>query len=352
MITASPEDVEVVRQMLARHKQGVADVAAALLRIMVFAYEKVPFYREHWEHLRGESAFDQVPPVERCHLSRQLVDLCADDIASRRVFRHRTSGSSGESVVALVDIHDWYLGLVSIASQLETLGFPVLSAAMGSWSFCQVTAYNFDSNAEFITPLPGMPVWRRVNVPCVPDLEPKLAAAMRLSALTRGIPFVLNGLPDVLLVVARLFMENRLPIPSPEIVITSGAHLSDVRRKQLEHYYRADVYSFYSAGEVGVIGFECRVREGLHLEVDRLLVELVGSSGGRADVVATTLENRAMPLVRYKVGDTACALHSPCRCGDPRPRIGSVVGASLKRYKLALDRAFQTDLSLEDSSSF
>ena len=76
----------------------------------------------------------------------------------------------------------------------------------------------------------------------------------------------------------------------------------------------------------------------MHLEIfDGDAPAPVGTMG---DVVLTSLRNRAMPLVRYRVGDRARLVASPCRCGLPHPVIADLqartgdffVGADGRRH--------------------
>jgi len=108
-------------------------------------------------------------------------------------------------------------------------------------------------------------------------------------------------------------------------------------RDQLQRFFGIPVYSFYSAGEVGCVGFECALQHGFHLENQRLWVE-VDDDDGPGEILATRLENRAMPLVRYRTGDFSQRLFDPCPCGDPRIRIGPIIGRSHDAYLAMLER--------------
>ena len=62
--------------------------------------------------------------------------------------------------------------------------------------------------------------------------------------------------------------------------------------------------------------------EGLHVDV-----EPSGRSDGFGDVIVTDLLNRAMPLIRYRIGDVAAlSPASRCRCGRALPRLSRVEG--------------------------
>ena len=49
-------------------------------------------------------------------------------------------------------------------------------------------------------------------------------------------------------------------------------------------------------------------------------------AGETGELVITTLQRRAMPLLRYRTGDMASLLDGPCACGSPLPRLGPVLG--------------------------
>jgi phenylacetate-CoA ligase len=60
----------------------------------------------------------------------------------------------------------------------------------------------------------------------------------------------------------------------------------------------------------------------LHVYADHVHVEIYdgdvpANPGAFGDIVLTSLRNRAMPLVRYRVGDRGRLLADRCRCGLP-----------------------------------
>jgi phenylacetate-CoA ligase len=77
----------------------------------------------------------------------------------------------------------------------------------------------------------------------------------------------------------------------------------------------------YSAYEVLTVGSQCRFGS-MHVDEDRVVLELVDDDGvpvpdgTEGAVVVTHYRERAMPLVRYWLGDRAIALAPGCRCGS------------------------------------
>jgi phenylacetate-CoA ligase len=87
-----------------------------------------------------------------------------------------------------------------------------------------------------------------------------------------------------------------------------------------------------------LIGAECVNQNGLHTNIDHLVLEIVdeqGSAASRGDVVITDLFNYGFPLIRYQNGDQATRSHEPCSCGNPLPLIKSVDGRKLDLVETA-----------------
>lgn len=99
------------------------------------------------------------------------------------------------------------------------------------------------------------------------------------------------------------------------------------RARERAAAWGAELFEHTSVGDV-TAGFECTVHAGLHVWEDSVLVECL-VPGGTAPVpdgepgelVATTLFNRAFPLVRYRSGDLVRLSHEPCACGRTHARV-------------------------------
>lgn len=129
------------------------------------------------------------------------------------------------------------------------------------------------------------------------------------------------------------FLEDQglQPVP-PRAIVSTSMMLMAHERAQIEKVFRTRVSNRYGCEEVGLIAAECERHEGLHVNVDHLVVELLDDEGqpvgpGEAgQVVVTDLMNRGMPLIRYRLGDLAEAAEGPCRCGRGQPLLRRVTG--------------------------
>src|SRR6185295_14515719 len=91
------------------------------------------------------------------------------------------------------------------------------------------------------------------------------------------------------------------------------------------------VVDVYSSEECGQIALQCPEHEQYHVQSESVLVEVLDDEGrpcapgtiGR--VVLTTLQNFAMPLIRYDIGDFA-EPGPACPCGRALPVLTRIVG--------------------------
>src|SRR4029077_8403140 len=67
-----------------------------------------------------------------------------------------------------------------------------------------------------------------------------------------------------------------------------------------------------------VIASECATHEGMHINAENLLVEVVSGERSCSDedgeIVITDLSNFAMPMIRYRIRDVGRIKQASCSC--------------------------------------
>lgn len=113
-------------------------------------------------------------------------------------------------------------------------------------------------------------------------------------------------------------------------VVSTSEPLNDTQRDQIRRVFNAPVYDEYGCGEVGAIAYSCEAGS-LHVMTDNVFVEILDDDqlpvrpGHTGEVIVTDLTNRAMPLLRYRLGDRA-VVGTLCSCGRGFPTIGKILG--------------------------
>lgn len=105
-------------------------------------------------------------------------------------------------------------------------------------------------------------------------------------------------------------------------VIHIGESMPATTRRTLEGA-GVEVYGYYGASETSALGIECIAHDGIHVIQSRNIIELlpVPDAPTLDEIVVTTLNQRAQPLLRYRLGDRVRKLPGTCACGLSDPRL-------------------------------
>ena len=115
-------------------------------------------------------------------------------------------------------------------------------------------------------------------------------------------------------------------------------------RELMRSSWGAEFFDTYSASEIGTIALQCPEQPHLHVQSEHVLLEVLRADGTPCEpgetgrVVVTDLQNFAMPLIRYELGDYA-ALGGRCLCGRGLPVLERIVG---RAGHLAIDPTGRT----------
>ena len=119
-----------------------------------------------------------------------------------------------------------------------------------------------------------------------------------------------------------------------EGIQSSGDILDTAVRDALEQALDCVVLDHYGMTETCFGGgVQCMARNGYHLRELDLFLEILDPvtgdpvpDGETGEIVLTTLNREAMPLIRYRTGDAASWLPGPCPCGSPLRRLSQLRG--------------------------
>jgi phenylacetate-CoA ligase len=151
-------------------------------------------------------------------------------------------------------------------------------------------------------------------------------------------PEVLVSSPSYALVVAQALSDGGTGSDqlSLQLGLFGGEPWGERMREQIEAALGLKAVAFYGLSEMCGPGVatEClTVRDGLHVQEDHFLVEVIDPASGHVlppgqegELVFTTLTKEALPLVRYRTGDLGTLIAQPCPCGRTLTRIAGLRG--------------------------
>lgn len=306
--------------------------AERLRGIVRWCAERVPFYRKAFEAAGvGPEAIRTLEDAVRlpCTVKRDLREhypfgLFAVPLAEvRRI--HASSGTKGKPTVVGYTARDLETWSACMARGLAAAGArpgDVLHIAYGYGLFTGGLGFHYGAERLGCTVVPVasgntlrqillLQDFRPQGLACTPSFALHLGEAMREAGVdARGLGLRYG---------------------------TFGAEpWTEGMRRQIEGVLGLTAVDFYGLSEVigpGVAAECAEAREGLHVNEDHFLVEVLDPATGaplppgrEGELCFTTLTKEAFPVIRYRTGDLSALTRDPCRCGRTFARIARVKG--------------------------
>jgi len=147
------------------------------------------------------------------------------------------------------------------------------------------------------------------------DTEYKLKAMLDFN------PTIITSYVSILKDLASEIKKRGIKNIKPKIIFSTAELMTEKDRELIRAAFQSSVFNYYSCNECGIISWECQKHNGLHLNIDNVIVEVIKEDGTQAnygengEIVVTGLNNYTMPFIRYRLKDTGMLLKEQCSCG-------------------------------------
>lgn len=139
----------------------------------------------------------------------------------------------------------------------------------------------------------------------------------------------LVGIPSEMLYLCRTYPNLR-----PESVLLSADYVPECIIEAIKDVWHCKVFTHYGMTETGFgLGVQCDSGGRYHLRDADFILEIIDPDTGEymehgkfGEVVITTLNREAMPLIRYRTGDISRIINKTCLCGGILPQLDKVKG--------------------------
>jgi len=152
-------------------------------------------------------------------------------------------------------------------------------------------------------------------------------------------PKYLMTYPSNARAILQYLRANKIDLPTLERIDCFGETLVEGLRDLAEEVLGAKVVDKYSARETGMMAFECPESGLYHIQSELVVIEVVKADGSAAaegesgKILVTNMQNTAMPLIRYEIGDWA-EVGPSCPCGRGLPTLTRILGRQRNMMKL------------------
>jgi phenylacetate-CoA ligase len=316
-------------------EQRAAMRLESLREAVAHAFTTVPYYRARWGDapaISAESDIRRLPVLAKSDIQAHGPSLVSTLSDSDQLVEARTGGSTGVALRVLFDRACQDHRNAAALRSNEWAGWQPAQAAGALWGNPPV--------ARTLRERLRAEVSERLVYLDTVALTPQSVAIFMQELRKRNIT-VLFGHAHSLFVVARICEREELQSPQFTAIVSTSMMLLKSEREFIESFFGCPVTDRYGCEEVGLIESECEWHEGLHVNDDHLIVEVLREDGTPVDegevgqIVVTDLLNRGMPLIRYSVGDMSSWAPGECRCGRKMRRLARVLGRTADFLKTA-----------------
>jgi phenylacetate-CoA ligase len=331
---------------LLRHGKGSRDEIIAFqekrLREMVrHAYDRVPYYRRLFDEARIKPGDIQTVadlhliPITTKATVRALArdELVASGVNPERLVRHESNGSTGiPTTVWRQRTEAISLAAVQRRARLQAGIGRGLHVAIVNWRN-HGAGYNAAARRER-----GSVLHKLWGVASTTRIDCSLPVAEIAKQLAEARPDVITGYPGVLSLVAAHLGEGQTAI-RPKHVMTVSEVVTPAMRARMEHVFGTPVRDVYGCWELALVAHECGAGGTYHVCDDNLILEVLrngqpAAAGESGEVVGTSLNNAAMPFIRYKLGDVVTRGPERCACGSPFSTLSAIQGRVVDYFPL------------------
>ena len=299
------------------------------LRLVVReAWDHVPYYRDSMDRagiqpgaVQSISDLKALPVIDKSVFRAQGSRMVHSNAAALQTHATATGGSTGEALKYRVTPEVYYYGFGCRDRGFRWAGYDPSSHRMASLAGGSLGVTGRIETEGNHLKIPATGVHSREVLDSY------------FEALKDFKPDFMRAYPSALHAFCTYLQETGKTLQIPRVV-TTAEMLYPHQRKHIESVLGCRVFNEYGAYDGGAGAFECEQHEGLHLAMERGIVELLDDAGEPARpgdigrVVVTDLHNYVFPFIRYDVGDRATVLPRPCVCGRGLERIEKLEGRS------------------------
>ena len=297
------------------------------------AYDNIPYYRSLMdqkgvkpEDIKGIKDVYKLPFLSKYDLREQYPDglLAVDKKDVVRI--HSTSGTTGKRVIAYYTEKDLDLwadctarAIVAAGGSNEDIiqiayGYGLFTGGMGLHDGARkvgcmclpMSSGNTERQIQFMHDL------KSTILCCTPSYAAYLGEALKESGLT----------PKDINLKAGIF----------------GAEpWTESMRKDIEKSLGIKAYDIFGLTELSGPGvsYECEEQKGMHINEDHFYAEIINpetgevlGDGEKGELVLTSLDKEAFPLIRYRTRDICVLNKEKCKCGRTFIRMAKPMGRS------------------------
>lgn len=240
---------------------------------------------------------------------------------------HSSSGTTGNPTVILhtqKDLNEWAAAVARCLWMVGLRPYDVFQNSSGYGMFTGGLGFQYGAEKMGMLTVPAAAGNTKRQIKFMTDFG---------TTAVHAIPSYATRLYEVM---EEQGIDPRTDTRLHTLIIGAEPH-SEEQRRRIEEMLGVKAYNSFGMSEMcgPGVAFECREQNGLHIWEDYYIVEIVDPEtlrpvpdGEVGELVLTTLNREAMPLLRYRTRDLTRILPGECPCGRHHQRLDRMKGRS------------------------
>ncbi len=314
--------------------EKLSNQIALFKNIAGYAYENNSYYKrlfdEHGIHVDSIRYYDDIEKVPITS-KQDMIDHYEQFLAVKPPYpyiENHTSGTSGLFFNYRLDKNSLMFGRAKIIHGWE----------YGGYSIGDKMATVSPSRIGLFTHIAVKLLFGRVNI-SVGDMSDSVIQH-KIDFLNTWKPTFLRGyVSSIALMSDYIIKKNGSLQFTPTSIFTTAEKLNDAQRSLISEAFKSEIYDTYGLYDSGVTAFECECHNGLHIDYDNSLFEVVNDDGRalyeqEGKIIGTDFFNYSFPFIRYDTGDYGILTQKECPCGRKSNRITAIMGRETDHLEL------------------
>ncbi len=324
------------RRFLREDSEGVAPETTnqLLINLLTHCQKAVPYYADIMQQIGTDFRADpqayltHLPILTKAIIRNQATQLTSTDLHQRKWMSNSSGGSTGEPsrFIQDTDFNDRSRAITALFARW--LGKEVGDLEIALWGSERDI---FAGHASVVSYLKNRMLYNKLFLNAYHMSPEKIRGFVQ--TLNTKKPALIVAYGQALYEVARFVAQEGIAVVPQRAIISTANTLYPFMRETIEQVFGCSVYNRYGSREIGSVACQVSPDSGLYVAPWGAYLEIVDDAGKpvppgtEGNILATTLGNFAMPLVRYAIGDRGI-LSSSNRIGH---RYGQVLAQVLGR---------------------
>ena len=315
-------------------RQGIEALQLERLQKTVKHCMNSPFYKKRFvengltpESIRSLEDLQKIPFTTKQDLRDNYPFGIASVPLEKAVRLHSSSGTTGNPTVILhtqKDLDEWANAVARCLHMVGLRPGDVFQNSSGYGMFTGGLGFQYGAERLGMLTVPAAAGNTKRQLKFIKDFG---------TTALHAIPSYVTRLYEVM---QEMGIDPLSDTKLKTLIIGAEPH-SEEQRRRIEEMMGVKAYNSFGMSEMcgPGVAFECQEQNGLHIWEDYYIVEIINPDtlepvpeGEVGELVLTTINREAMPLLRYRTRDLTRILPGECPCGRHHKRLDRMKGRS------------------------